>query len=232
MGMPMHMSIEPSEAIAGTLFAWFSPAFPTGGFAYSHGLEAAAAEGAVEGEGGLCAWLEDILAQGAGWSDAVILNLAHGAVLADDAAELTRVAALSVALAPSRERLAEATGQGEAFLAAVRAGWPDHAPPRQSVRVTYPVAAGAATASLGAPVRLALSAYLTGFCANLIAAGVRLGFCGQSGGVRILSHLGLLIADLAARGARAGEDDLGGCALAADIASMRHETLSGRLFLS
>jgi urease accessory protein len=85
---------------------------------------------------------------------------------------------------------------------------------------------------LSAAARVALGAYLTGFVANLIGAGVRLSLCGQAGGVRVLARLGPTIAALAARAERAGEDDLGACALAGDIASLRHETLNGRLFRS
>jgi urease accessory protein len=229
----MFTSIErPDDAAAGALFAWFSPAFPTGGFAYSHGLESAAAESRIHGEQGLLAWLQDVLEFGAGWSDAVVMAMAHRAALAGDEAALASVAGLAAALAPSRERQAEAIGQGQAFLSAVRAGWPQATPDTLPDRIAYPVAAGAASAGIGAPLRTALNAYLTGFASNLIAAGVRLGFCGQTGGVRTLSALGPLIAEAARRAEQAGEDDLGGCALAGDIASMRHETLNGRLFLS
>jgi urease accessory protein len=187
------------------------------------------AEGRIVDEGGLGAWLADILAHGAGWSDAVLLSLARRAP--DDAA-LADLADLAAALAPSRERAAETLGQGEAFLIAVRAGWPDAAPANLPNRIAYPVAAGAAARGIGAPTTTLLIAYLTGFTANLIAAGVRLGLCGQSGGVRILSGLGPLIADLATRASDATEADLGGCALASDIAAMRHETLRTRLFIS
>src|ERR1700744_2115477 len=128
MGIPMRMSVEPPALETGVLFVWFSPAFPTGGFAYSHGLEEAVARGAVEGEAGLGDWLEDILARGGGWTDAVLFNMAWGAAREGGDGELLRIADLAAALAPSRERLAESQGQGEAFLAAVRAGWPAAAP--------------------------------------------------------------------------------------------------------
>jgi urease accessory protein len=226
----MFMTTDPSRADrSGLLFAWFSPAFPTGGFAYSHGLETAAAEDRVAGEGDLLRWLADILEKGAGWTDAVIFALAYRA---ESTEALLLVAALSAALAPSRERLAESEGQGQAFLAAVREGWPGAAPDILPARTTHPAAAGACCAGIGAPLHSALGVYLTGFAANLIAAGVRLGLCGQSGGVRVLAALQPLIARLAAEAAVAGEDDLGGCAFGSDIASMRHEALEGRLFLS
>ena len=228
----MFMTTDPPRPeVSGTLFAWFSPAFPTGGFGYSHGIESATAEGWIEGEAGLGVWLADLLRQGAGWNDAVLFALAHRAAREGDAERLHDLAALGAALSPSGERLAETTGQGGAFLAAVRAGWPEKAADLPEL-TAYPVVAGACCGRLGASLPMALQAHLTGFCANLIAAGVRLGLCGQTGGVRILSDLGPVVADIALRAAGAEEDDLGGCAFGSDIASMRHEALEGRLFLS
>ena len=225
----MRMDTEPHAAASDVLFAWFSPAFPTGAFAYSHGLETAAAEGLVTDEADLGEWLADVLALGAGWTDAVLMSLAYCA----DAAELARLAELGTALSPSRERAAETLGQGGAFAAAIREGWPELSPPPVMLgRAPYPVAAGWAAGALGADLRRALGAYLTGFTANLIAAGVRLSLCGQAGGVRILARLGPTIAALGARAVHAEEDDLGGCALWSDIASLRHEPIDGRLFLS
>ena len=228
----MFMTIDPPRAdVSGILFAWFSPAFPTGGFGYSHGIEAASADGRILGEADLLAWLADVLNQGAGWTDAVLFALAHHAACSGDSAQLAELAALAAAFAPSRERLAETLGQGAAFLAAVREGWPDAAPELADA-TAYPVAAGACCGKVGAGLPMALQAYLTGFCANLIAAGVRLSLGGQKAGVRILSALGPHIVELALRAAQADEDDLGGCAFGSDIASMRHEALEGRLFLS
>jgi urease accessory protein len=228
----MFMTIDgPRADAAGVLFAWFSPAFPTGGFGYSHGIESAAADGRVGGEANLLAWLTDVLNQGAGWTDAVLFALAHRAAREGDAGRLEDLAALAAAYAPSRERLAETLGQGAAFLAAVREGWPDAAA-GLAEEIAYPVAAGACCGRICATLPVALQAYLTAFCANLIAAGVRLGLCGQKAGVRILSALGPQVGRLALRASEAEEDDLGGRAFGSDIASMRHEVLEGRLFLS
>ena len=48
------------------LLAWTSPAFPTGSFACSHGLEWAVEAGDVRDEATLLAWIEDLLAHGSG----------------------------------------------------------------------------------------------------------------------------------------------------------------------
>ncbi len=59
------------------LQAWLSPAFPTGGFAYSHGLEWAIEAGDITDGESLLAWASDVLAHGSGRSDAVLLRHAH-----------------------------------------------------------------------------------------------------------------------------------------------------------
>ena len=157
----------------------------------------------------------------------LIANQSHAEVVLCPA-----MTSLAAALAASRERSAETLGQGAAFTRAVAAGWPHLVAPGLPDPVAYPIAAGAATARLGADATTALVAYLTGFCANLIAAGVRLGLCGQSGGVRILAGLTARIVEIAARAAASSLDDLGACAMGSDIAAMRHETLTTRLFIS
>jgi len=220
-----------AQAMA-TLFAWFSPAFPVGAFAFSHGLETATAEGLVVGEAGLLSWIEAILTSGGAWTDGVLFAAAYQATAAEMWASLTQIGALAKALAPSAERLRETLAQGDAFARAVAEGWPGFLPPTLARLTPYPVVAGAAVAALGTPLTDALTAYLSGFAGNAIAVGIRLGLCGQSGGVRILSILGEAISRMAQRAAISSLDDLGGCAFGADIASMRHETLQPRIFVS
>ena len=49
-----------------TLVQWLSPAFPTGGFAYSHGMEQVISDGGIRSGADLEAWLADVLRFGAG----------------------------------------------------------------------------------------------------------------------------------------------------------------------
>ena len=51
MSVPGHLA----------LFAWLSPSFPIGAFAYSHGLETAVSDGDVRDGATLQAWLFDLL---------------------------------------------------------------------------------------------------------------------------------------------------------------------------
>src|SRR5436190_20992439 len=73
------------------LLAWSSPAFPTGAFSYSHGLEAAAESGAVRDRATLQGWVAAIVTKGSGRMDADILRDAYRAAAARDGAALAEV---------------------------------------------------------------------------------------------------------------------------------------------
>jgi urease accessory protein len=221
---------------ASRLILWFSPSFPTGAFSFSHGLEWAVEAEDVQDRTSLQAWIEGVLRHGAGWSDAVLISAIHRATLADDEQALLGTAELALALQPSLERRLESTVQGEAFLKAVETGWshPALAHFRGIWRdpIALPVAVGVAAAANAIEVRAVLPAYLTGLAANLVSAAIRLAPIGQSDGLRVLSALEPAIAELAVRAEAATLEDLGGCAIRSDIASMRHETQTTRLFRS
>lgn len=203
-----------------TLVQWLSPAFPTGAFAYSHGLERMIAAGDVTDAAGFEVWLRNILTQGAGWQDAVLLTQA----LAPDA-EHDRLDALARALAPSAERLQEGAEQGAAFARMV-AGLTGRALPARML----PVAVGEAAALLALPPAQVAQLYLQNFAGNLSTIATRHVPLGQSEGQAVLSRLLPEIEALGLKAASASLDDLGGCALAADLAAFQHETQDTRIF--
>ncbi len=86
------------------LMIWLSPAFPVGGFAYSHALEWAAAAGDLPDANSLQAWLDDLVAHGAIRNDAILLSAALQAARDGDAIALIDANELALALAGSRER--------------------------------------------------------------------------------------------------------------------------------
>ncbi len=208
------------------LLAWMSPAFPTGGFAYSHGLEWAIEAGDITGATTLSAWLEDVLRHGAGWSDAILLRHAHRS--ARDPAALRDLADLALALAPARERRDETLNQGRAFALAA-APWAGEPPPSDAA---YPVVVGAMAGSHDIPEDDSTVAYLQVVATNLISAAVRLIPLGQTDGLRVLAGLERIILALAADSRCATLDEIGGCAFRSDLAAMRHETQYTRLFRS
>ncbi len=212
------------------LLTWLSPSFPVGAFSYSHGLEWAVEAEEVRDRESLLAWVEDIVTSGAGRNDLVLMAEAWQAAKVQDAARLSGVAELAVALSPSSERALETEAQGEAFRQAVGTAWPDATCDLQGV--PYPIAVGVAAAGCGVALKPALTAYLHALAANLVSAGLRLIPLGQSDGVRVLAALEAPILAQAEWAANSTLDDLGGFSMIADIASMRHETQYTRLFRS
>jgi len=234
-------SVSLSDEAVLKLGIWLSPAFPVGGFTYSHGLEWAIEDGSVTTAAALEAWLGDILVHGAGRNDGILF--AHGwrAVRAGDWPALADIVELADALQPSRERRLEAGAQGAAFAKAIGDTW-DNAPYRAAIAAlasrfgtipwTYATAVAVAAASHALALRPSLSAYLQAFAGTILSAGVRAIPLGQTEGLKILSRLTPRLLTMADAALDAPLDDIGGAALRADIASMRHETQYTRLFRS
>ena len=215
---------------------WFSPAYPIGAFSYSSGIEWAVEAGDVASAAALRDWIDSVLREGAGLSDAIFCAHAHRATETHDDAALGEIAELTAAFSPSRERHLETTAQGRAFIEITRSAWLCDALDRFSTiwsgPIAYPVAVGVASAGHEIPLTLALPAYLQAIAANMISAGVRLIPLGQSEGQGLQAELAPIVAQVAERAQTATLDDLGSSTFRADIASMRHETQYTRLFRS
>jgi urease accessory protein len=111
------------------LLAWCSPGFPTGAFSYSHGLEAAAADGAVHDRATLEAWIRANIVDGSGRIDADILRDTWRAAAASDDAALAEANRRGCAYRATAELALESGQQGAAFQAAYAAGWSENPHP-------------------------------------------------------------------------------------------------------
>ncbi len=214
------------------LLAWLSPAFPTGGFAYSHGLEWAVEQNDITDAQTLFDWIACVLRHGTGRTDMILLRAAHRAQ--GDLDVLADLAELALATSPSRERRAEAIGQGNAFMAAARP-WNATLLPALAGRIgdlPYAVAVGALAGVSGVAEDFAASGFLQGFAANLISAAVRLVPLGQSMGLAVLARLEPVLLAVSTETRTATLDDLGGACFRSDIAAQRHETQYSRMFRS
>ena len=215
------------------LLTWASPAFPVGGFSYSHGLETAVAEGLVASAGQLREWTADALEFGAGRIDAAYLAAAHRAASAEDWRRLDAAADDAAAHRSGAETALEATAQGAAFLDAARAAWPHPWLDRlDRGRATHAVAVGLAAAAHGIGVRAALLAWLHGFAACLVSAGVRLVPLGQTDGQRVQAAVAPAARRAADAALAAGPEAAGASTPLADWCAAAHETQRTRLFRS
>lgn len=216
------------------LMVWLSPAFPVGGFAYSHALEWAARMGDLPDAEALRNWLSDLIGHGAMRNDAILLAAAWRAARDGDDEALCETNELALALAGSRERYIETSAQGDAFRLAMRASWHndrfDELDLAVAGAIALPVAVALAAAAHDQDLGPTLDAFLLTQLTNLTQASIRLSVIGQTQAQRLIIDVLPDLRDLAAFAAEASLDDVGACAFRSDIAAMRHETLEGRLF--
>jgi len=208
------------------LLNWMSPTFPVGGFAYSHGLEWAIEAGIVKDAASLRDWIGELLIRGSCWNDAVLFSACWGATDYDDLNDL------ALALCASHERYLETTTLGRAFASAA-SSFLSHPFPqgeRREEAIAYPIAAGWACREAGIAREDALLAWLQQFVNSQVSVAVRLVPLGQSKGLEVLRDLIPTIANVADCAARASLDDLGSATIGAEIAAMKHETQTTRIF--
>jgi urease accessory protein len=218
----MAITTEPQQLLH--LLAFMSPAFPVGGFAYSHGLERAIDDGVVTSADEVREWIESLLVHGSGWNDAVLFAQAYDA----GQAARSEIDELALALAASLERALETSDLGQSFAKAVATFSASEAMNFK----TYPVAVAAACQKTCIDKRIGLLGYLQAFSNNLIAVAVRLIPLGQSKGLEVMRDLMPVVSKTAERALAASLDDLGSSTLLSDIAAMKHEAQYSRVFRS
>jgi len=219
--------------------SWLSPAFPSGSYSYSHGLEWAVEAGHVHDRESLVDWLEADLCHGSGRNEAIFFSKASQCATADDSATLFEIAELAAAYRGTSEFALESSQQAGACLATLRHVWPDRILDRLSEIVrerefqpALAVVFGVRSAREGVPAGLALPAFLQSYIVNLVTAGVRLIPLGQTDGQLAIAALEEAIVAVSAQAEKATIDDLGSAAFMVDLASMAHETQYTRLFRS
>jgi urease accessory protein len=221
------------------LQSWLSPAFPSGSYSYSHGLEWAVEAAYIDGRDTLVDWLQADLRYGSGRNEAIFFIEAWRSAKQDDPAKLFQIAEVAGAFRGTSEFALESSQQGGGCLSTLFRVWPDDLLGslsewliKQQVPPALSVVQGIASAKQGLPPDLALPAFLQSYVANLVTAGVRLIPLGQTDGQRAIAALEEAVLATAEDSLTATIDDLGSAAFMVDLASMRHETQYTRLFRS
>ena len=221
------------------LQSWLSPAFPTGSYSYSHGLEWAVEAGHVNDRESLVDWLEADISYGSARNEAIFFSEAWRCTRDNDCAKLFEIAELAAAFRATSEFALESSQQASACHSMLRRVWPDRLLDALSqwlserhVAPAVSVVLGVRSAREGIPVGLALPAYLQSYLANLVTAGVRLIPLGQTDGQLAIAALEAAVLAASAQARNATIDDLGSAAFMVDLASMAHETQYTRLFRS
>ena len=214
--VPMY---TPTDSKLITVMQWLSPAFPIGGFAYSHGLEWAIDKGYVSNREELQKWVSDLLEYGSLKNDAILIKLV---LKGSDPKEINEIA---IALCPANERLSETQLQGGAFCKIMREVWS-----LEIDDLALPIALALAAKNENIDQNLVVPAYLHSFCSNLISVAMRLIPIGQTDGQKTLRELSPLISDSVRAVAKSDKDDLGSACFLSDVSAMQHEYLQPRVF--
>jgi urease accessory protein len=221
------------------LQSWLSPAFPTGSYSYSHGIECAVEAGHIHDRKSLVDWLEADLRYGSGRNEAIFFSEAWRCAREDDRVELFRIAELAAAFRGTSEFALESSQQATASLATLRQVWPDHTLDwlsqmlrERRVQAVLAVVLGVRSAMEGIPDELALPAFMQSYIANLVTAAVRLIPLGQTDGQLAIAELEKAVLAVSAQAHEAMIEDLGSAAFMVDLTSAAHETQYTRLFRS
>jgi urease accessory protein len=228
-----------SSAALLRLQSWLSPGFPIGSYSYSHGLEWAVESGQIHDRRSLVEWLEADLSYGSGRNEAIFFSEAWRCAVENNEARLFAVTELAAVSRGTSEFALESVQQATACLGIMRSVWPHHCLDTLSKMISdhqlqpaLAVVLGLRLANESIPLHLALPAFIQGYTASLVTAGVRLIPLGQTEGQLALAGLENAVLDASTRAYEATLNDLGSAAFMVELASMAHETQYTRLFRS
>jgi urease accessory protein len=232
------MATQLNDSTLYRLLAWASPAYPTGAFSYSHGLEWAVEAQTVRNLPDLLEYIETALARGGGWVDAVLfVHIWRSASGKREWAKIDELVELAGCFRASSETALESRQQGTSFLQVTRRAWPhpflESFAEKWGERPLSHCAAVALTcAAHDIAIEPALQAYLCAFSANLVSAGARLIPLGQTDAQIAIARLAPVIGRICSEALASEVADLGTAAPVLELGSLLHETQYTRLFRS
>jgi urease accessory protein len=205
-------------------------AFPTGGFAHSAGLEAAAQAGEIEGVPGVRRFTRDAIWQ-AGHGALPLVRAAF-----DDPPSLPELDAVADAFLANHVANRASRTQGRAFLSTAARVFPERMAALQAraARLKLHLAPvwGAAVAALDVGLADAQRLFLWTTARNLLSAAVRLGLAGTHEAQALLAELSPLLDEVHSNCGELGVDALAQPAPLADLIQGTHDRLYSRLFQS
>ena len=212
--------------------------FPSGGFAFSSGLEAAVKDGAVSDGKDLARYVEDLLTHGIGRREAVAVAVAHEAIVTGSLAPALAVDHALESLKLGRDSRQASRQMGRQVIRAAveqlhdqrllfdyRAAVDEGRTPGHMA-----VAVGLTLAACGWSRRETVAAFLYQTAQGLVSAAMKLLPVGQHQGQQLLSQWAPLIAQLSHR--VKPQTGLASWSPVQDVYAMRHSRLESRLFRS
>ncbi|MDY7012122.1 MAG: urease accessory protein UreF [Cyanobacteriota bacterium] len=207
-----------------------SPALPVGAYSYSEGLEFLVEQKEIDNKDKLWNWLERELRYGTIRVETAIMARAY-----QNWEKRDRLEYWNAWLSASREttELRQQSWQmGQSLLKLLGKLQPEYDPLTELSPCNYAIAFAIAAARWPIEEEAAIAAYLYGWSANLVSAGVKLIPLGQTEGQQILLELRDRLVEVTGEIRAIVDEELESCSLGLTAASMRHETQYTRLFRS
>ena len=205
-------------------------AFPTGGFAHSAGLEAAAQAREVEGPEGVARFVRDAIWQ-AGWGALPLVRAAF-----EDPSALPRLDRRAETFLVNHVANRASRTQGRAFVSTAARVFPQRVGPVHAratgLKQHFAPLWGAVWHALGLGLDDAQRVLLWSTARNVLSAAVRLGLVGTHEAQALLAQLGHELDEVHRACGGLGVEDLAQAAPLADLLQGTHDRLYSRLFQS
>jgi len=218
------------------LLTWFSPSFPIGAYAYSHGLEYAIESKTVKNTSDLFDWISDFLNYGTCYNDGIIISNAYDAVLKNNITELEKISLIAKAFKPTKEISLESYQQGISFADAVSKSLNskkfDKLIKILNKNISYVIAVACAGGVCNINKLDLVNAYFHAFISNLISAALRLMSIGQTESQILILKFKKEVELLTNKILLNSLDGIGSSVFVGDWSSARHEKQYSRLFRS
>ena len=220
-----------------------SPALPVGAYSYSEGLEFLVEAEIITDVATLEKWLRDALRFGSPRLDGALLQRSYAAMENQDMERLRYWNHWSLAVRETEELRQQTIQMGRSLSGLLQELDSSLEPVLQELRsptdetqpdgqISYTTGWAIACAHWQISITDAIFAYLHGWVANAIAAGVKLIPLGQTSGQKLLFQLHPQIAEIVPEILALDEANLYSCSWGFAMASIAHETQYTRLFRS
>lgn len=214
-------------------------AFPTGSFAHSFGMETYIQENVIRNEEDLREFCDMYIRHNLASTDAIIAKEAYDLAKNHDTQGLIHLEQICHGIKLSPETRKGSAMMGRRFLQTVYPlsdeellmFWYEKLKSKE-VKGHYPVVYGIYTAMLGVDAKMSLETFLYSSITALVQNAVRAVPLGQMSGVKTTFALLPVIQETARQVIGLTLDDLDNNSIALEIASMKHEFLHSRLFIS
>ncbi|KXH80976.1 urease accessory protein UreF [Sporosarcina sp. HYO08] len=214
-------------------------AFPTGSFAHSFGMETYIQENVIRKEDDLREFCDMYLRQNLASTDAILVKEAYRLAKEQDKQGLIRLENICHAIKLSPETRKGSAMMGRQFLQTVHSlndeelltFWYEKLKNKE-IKGHFPIVYGIYTALLGIDLKMSLETFLYSSITSLVQNAVRAIPLGQTSGVQTIFSLLPVIQETASHVMTLDLDDLDNNSVALEIASMKHEFLHSRLFIS